>query len=57
MVVSGLRQVFSQRPVEIWRQPRFGAFFLVERGLQDAVEIPPDQFVKYILWVGILTPT
>lgn len=44
----------GQRPVEIRRQPGFGALFLVERRFQRPLEIFCDQGVKDVARVEIV---
>src|SRR5690554_7526121 len=48
--------LLGQRPVEIRRQPRLGAFFLVEGRLQQPVEIAPDEAMEHLLGVEIVPP-
>ena len=48
------RLFLGQRPVEIERQTRFGALFVVEGRLQGAVEIAPYEIVEHVLGVELV---
>ena len=55
-LASGCLRIFliDQGPIEIGRNARLGAFFLVKRWFQTGVKITPHEFMEHKSWVFIL---
>jgi hypothetical protein len=57
MAGSAWAPVRRERPVEIGRDSRLGAFFFVERRLEIAVKILAHEGVKPVFRVFVMAPT